>query len=196
VKTAVIQGKIVTPFRTLENSVILIEDGIISQLGRIPDVEIPDGTEIIDCSGFIITPGFVDLLCHGGGGASFADESTDSIKIASEYFLKHGSTTLLASLHAKPHRLLLNDLRRVSDYILEHPESNLYGIHMEGPFLNKEFKGAMNEDYLWIPSKKLWDDLWEASQGTIKLMTIAPELPGALDVIREAAKKGVVVSIL
>lgn len=194
-KTAVIQGKIVTPFRTLENSVILIEDGIISQLGRIPDVEIPDGTEIIDCSGFIITPGFVDLLCHGGGGASFADESTDSIKIASEYFLKHGSTTLLASLHAKPHRLLLNDLKRVSDYILEHPESNLYGIHMEGPFLNKEFKGAMNEDYLWIPSKKLWDDLWEASQGTIKLMTIAPELLGALDVIREAAKKGVVVSI-
>ncbi|MHC1737230.1 MAG: N-acetylglucosamine-6-phosphate deacetylase [Ignavibacteriaceae bacterium] len=194
-KKALIGGKIVTPFRTLENSVILIEDEIISQLGKIADVAVPDGTELIDCSNCMITPGFVDLLCHGGAGASFADNSIESIKTASEYFLKHGSTTLLASLHAKPYELLLNDLKRVSDYLLEHPESNIYGIHMEGPFLNKVFKGAMNEEYLWTPSKELWDALWEASQGTIKLMTIAPELPGALDVIREAAKKGVVVSI-
>lgn len=194
-KKALIGGEIITPFRTLESSVLLIEDGIISQLGKISDVEIPDGTELIDCSNCMITPGFVDLLCHGGAGASFADDSADSIKTASEYFLKHGSTTLLASLHAKPYELLLNDLKRVSDYILEHTESNLFGIHMEGPFLNKIFKGAMNEEYLWTPSKELWEALWDSSQGTIKLMTIAPELPGALDVIREAAKKGVVVSI-
>ncbi|MBX2976988.1 MAG: N-acetylglucosamine-6-phosphate deacetylase, partial [Ignavibacteriaceae bacterium] len=73
--------------------------------------------------------------------------------------------------------------------------SNIYGIHMEGPYLNPELKGAMNEGYLWKPSIESWEAMWEASKGLIKIMTIAPELPGAIEVMRAAAKKGVVLSI-
>ncbi|HPI37338.1 MAG TPA: N-acetylglucosamine-6-phosphate deacetylase [Ignavibacteriaceae bacterium] len=194
-KLALIGGKAITPFRIVNNSVIVIEDGIISNLGREGDISFSDDTEVIDCSGLMITPGFVDLLCHGGAGHGFADGSVDSIETIADYFLSHGSTTLLASLFAKPKNELLSDLERVSKYIISHPESNIFGIHMEGPYLNKELKGAMNEGYLWTPSKKSWEEMWEASNGMIKIMTIAPELPGAVEVIREASKKGVVVSI-
>jgi N-acetylglucosamine-6-phosphate deacetylase len=194
VKFALIGGKIVTPFRIVNNGVVVIEDGVISEIGK-SDVPIPDGYEVFDVSGRTITPGFVDLLVHGGGGYGFADENDESIGKVSEYFLRNGSTTVLASLFAKPHQLLLDDLNRLSKYILENPGSNIYGIHMEGPYLNPELKGAMNENYLWKPSVESWEALWEASQGLIKIMTIAPELPGAIEVMRAAAKKGVVLSI-
>ncbi|NUN08585.1 MAG: N-acetylglucosamine-6-phosphate deacetylase [Ignavibacteriaceae bacterium] len=194
-KLALIGGKIVTPFRVVKNGTIVIEDGMISELGKISDVSIPDGCRLIDVSGRTVSPGFVDLLVHGGGGFGFADENPESIARASEYFVRNGSTTLLASLFAKPQEELLADLKRVADFIDAHPDSNVYGIHMEGPFLNPALKGAMNEDYLWKPTVEGWDMLWEASRGKIRIMTIAPELPGSIDVMRAAARKGVVLSI-
>ncbi len=194
-KLALIGGKIITPFRTVKNGTLVIEDGVISELGKISDVMIPDGCKLIDVSGRTVAPGFVDLLVHGGGGVGFADEEPDSIERASQYFLRHGSTTLLASLYAKPKEELLADLRRVADHIQKNPDSNVFGIHMEGPYLNPSLKGAMNEDYLWTPSVESWEWMWEASRGLIKIMTIAPELPGAIDVMRAAARKGVVLSI-
>ncbi len=194
-KFALTGGKIVTPFRIIENGSIVIKDRMIYEIGKAQDVSFGKNCEVIDVSGKLITPGFVDLLVHGGGGYGFADDSEDSIELISKYFYRFGSTSVLASLYAKPEELLLNDLRRVADYIIEHPKSNIIGIHMEGPYLNKELKGAMNENYLWTPSLESWEAMWEASQGLIKIMTIAPELPGAFEVMRAAATKGVVLSI-
>lgn len=192
---ALVGGKIVTPFRVVNNGAIVIEDGMISQIGKASEIRIQEHYEVIDVSQKILTPGFVDLLVHGGGGAGFADENHNSIKTASEYFLRNGSTTILASLFAKPEQQLLDDLHRMAKYIKANPSTNIYGIHMEGPFLNPGLKGAMNEDYLWEPTVEGWEKLWKASEGLIKIMTIAPELTGASDVMRAAAKRGVVLSI-
>ena len=195
-KVALVGGTIVTPFRLVENGTIIIENGTIAELGKTNDTPIPsDCEEVLDVSGKLITPGFADLLVHGGGGYGFADDNSESIGKVSRYFLEHGSTTVLASLFAKPEELLLKDLRRVADYIENNPDSNIKGIHMEGPYINKSLKGAMNESYLWKPSIESWNKMWEASKGHIKIMTIAPELPGAYAVMREAAHKGVVLSI-
>jgi N-acetylglucosamine-6-phosphate deacetylase len=194
-KLALIGGRIVTPFRVVKNGAIVFEDGKISELGKAVDTPVPDDCELIDVSGRTVVPGFCDLLVHGGGGFGFADENDSSIEKVSRYFLEHGSTTVLGSLFAKPTDLLLKDLSRLADFIEAHPESNIRGIHMEGPYLNRELKGAMNESYLWKPSVESWEKMWKASRGYIKIMTIAPELPGAFDVMRAAAKEGVVLSI-
>ena len=194
-KFALVGGNIITPFRIIENGTILIEGKRISEIGKSGDVDIPDNIEIIDVSGRLIVPGFVDLLVHGGGGFGFADENDSSIEKVARYFLEHGSTSVLASLFAKPEELLLKDLRRLADYIEDHPDSNIRGIHMEGPYLNKQLKGAMNESYLWEPTVESWNKIWDASKGYIKIMTIAPELPGASAVMRAAARQGVVLSI-
>lgn len=194
-KVALTGGTIITPFREVKNGTLCYENQIITELGKASDVKIPDGYEIIDVSGKYVTPGFVDLLCHGGGGYGFADEKNESIERVSQYFLSKGSTSILASLFAKPREKLLADLKRVAAYIDKNPNSNIKGIHMEGPYLNKELKGAMNEHYLWKPSVESFNAMYEAAGGWMKVMTIAPELPGAMEVVREAAKKGVVVSI-
>jgi N-acetylglucosamine-6-phosphate deacetylase len=194
-KLALIGGKIITPFRIIEDGTIIIDKGIITSLGKSSETRIPEGIKEIEVKGKTVCPGFADLLVHGGAGHGFADDNGESIKKISSYFLQHGSTTMLASLFAKPEKLLLKDLRRVADYIEAHPDSNIRGIHMEGPFLNKEFKGAMNANYLWKPDVESWNKIWKASKGYIKIMTIAPELPDAVDVMRAAAQAGVVLSI-
>lgn len=194
-KLALVGGEIVTPFRSIKNGVVIIDEGKVYELGKAEETVIPDDCKVIDVSGSFVCPGFVDLLVHGGGGAGFADENEKSISTVSRYFLEHGSTTVLASLFAKPEKLLLSDLERVAKYIEDNPDSNIRGIHMEGPYLNKELKGAMNESYLWKPTVESWKKMWKASHGKIKIMTIAPELPGAIEVMREAANSGVVLSI-
>ncbi len=192
---ALIGGTIYTPFREIRDGVIVLSDGKIYEVGNIDDVRIPDGTELIDVSGSIIAPGFVDLLVHGGAGYGFSDAIPENYQIISDYFLAHGSTTMLGSLHAKPKNDLLHDLDLLSKYIKDNPESNIKAIHMEGPYLNPLLKGAMNESYLWIPSRESFLEMWEASRGLMKMMTIAPELDGAMEVIREASFRGVVCSI-
>lgn len=192
---ALVGGRIITPFRIIENGAVVIEDTKIYDMGKSKDVKIPDHCEVIDVSGKIISPGFVDLLVHGGRGVGFTDGSYEGFNTISDYFLQNGSTTMLASLYAKPEKELLDNIRNLADYIFSHPESNIKGIHMEGPYLNKEFKGAMNESFLWTPTVESWKKMWGASRGLIKLMTIAPELPGAIDVMRAAANDGVVLSI-
>jgi N-acetylglucosamine-6-phosphate deacetylase len=194
-RLALFGGNLVTPFRVIKNGAVLVEDDMIVEVGKSSDVKIPEGYKVIDVSGKTVTPGFVDLLCHGGGGYGFADENDESIEKVSEYFASKGTTSILASLFAKPREKLLADLRRVADYIESNPRSNVKGVHMEGPYLNKQLKGAMNEEYLWTPSVESFEAMWEASKGWIKIMTIAPELPGAYEVMRAAAKKGVVLSI-
>lgn len=194
-KLALIGGDIITPFRIIKNGTILIDGGKISELGKSLDKSVLKNCKVIDVSEKIVCPGFVDLLVHGGAGFGFADNSIESIEKISSYFLQYGSTTMLASLFAKPEELLLKDLNRVANYIEKHPDSNIRGIHMEGPFLNKKFKGAMNENYLWKPSAESWNKIWKASKGYIKIMTIAPELEGSVEVMQSAAKDGVVLSI-
>jgi len=93
-KLALVGGKIVTPFRVVKNGAILIQDDRIYEIGNTNEINFGEDTEIIDVSGCIIAPGFVDLLVHGGAGRGFSDEDEDSIQIISDYFLSQGSTTI------------------------------------------------------------------------------------------------------
>lgn len=192
---AVRNVKIVTPFRIIENGSVIVTGKKISALGSVQDVKIPSSMKSYDMNGMILTPGFIDVLVHGGGGAGFADDNEESIGTVSEFFFEHGTTGLLASLYSKPLKLLVRDVARIAKYVDSHKDTNVKGIHMEGPFINPEMKGAMKEEYLWKPDVGRWNQLFAASKGYIKLMTIAPELPGCHDVMRAAANDRVVLSV-
>ncbi|MCP5062714.1 MAG: hypothetical protein GY936_09645, partial [Ignavibacteriae bacterium] len=166
---AFIGADIVTPFRIVKNGLVVTINDQIYHVGPADDMDTSRERDVYDVTGKYIMPGFIDLLVHGGaGGFGFSDESDESIEKISDYFLKKGSTSILASLHAKPKEALLNDFRRVSKYIKSHPDSNIIGIHMEGPYLNEKLKGAMNAEYLWKPSVESFREMWEASDGTMK----------------------------
>ncbi|MCB0731858.1 MAG: N-acetylglucosamine-6-phosphate deacetylase [Ignavibacteriae bacterium] len=193
---AFVGADIVTPFRIVKKGVLTTKKERIYHVGPESKNDYSGAQKIFELKDKYIVPGFIDLLVHGGaGGYGFSDESIESIEKISNYFLKQGSTSLLASLHAKPKQALLDDLQRVGRYIKSNPDSNIVGIHMEGPYLNPELKGAMNANYLWKPSIASFKEMWKASEKTMKMMTISPELDGALDVIREASFHGVVCSI-
>ena len=187
--------KIVTPFRIVNNGTIVITDKKITNMGKVGDVNLSSDIPVYDLNGKTVTPGFIDLLVHGGGGKGFADDSDESIKTVSDFFFSHGTTGMLASLFSKKIDLLKKDVDRIATYAEQHKDSNIWGIHMEGPFINPEIKGAHKIEYLWEPNVDMWNELNSSARGSIKLMTIAPELPGNIDVIRAAASQGVVPSI-
>jgi N-acetylglucosamine-6-phosphate deacetylase len=134
-------------------------------------------------------PGFIDMHVHGGGGASFTEGGPDDVRRAAAFHRGHGTTRLLASLVTAP----LDELeRRVAMLADLADEGVIDGIHLEGPFLSAARCGAQNPQHLTAPDVAAFRKLHAAARGWLKMITIAPELPGALDVIRAAAEAGVI----
>ncbi|MEX1138840.1 MAG: N-acetylglucosamine-6-phosphate deacetylase [Bacteroidota bacterium] len=192
---AFLNARIVTPFRIIERGTLVTDGPAIAEVGSSDEVSIPPESKRIDVGGNWLTPGFVDLLVHGGGGYGFADMNTEALENISEFYFRHGTTGMLAALYSKPEKDMVADVRRISEFVHKGVRSNIWGIHLEGPFINSELHGAMKADYLWKPDLPAWERLFEASQSTIRLMTIAPELPGVEAIMRAAARYGVVLSI-
>lgn len=187
--------EIVTPFRIISHGTIIVEGKKIAGIGKAAEVSVPKGMRTYDLDGMILTPGYIDLLVHGGGGYGFADMSLEAVEHISQHFFRHGTTGLLASLYSKPESDMVADVSRIAEFCMSSKGSNVWGMHLEGPFINKKWHGAMKVDYLWQPSVEGWAKLHAAGQGYIRLMTLAPELPGMADVMRAAARNGVVLSI-
>lgn len=186
----------ITPFREIENAALVVHGDQIVELGHVDDVTIPDSIEVYDLDGHIIAPSFIDLHLHGAVGIDYTEADEKQINDISAFMLSRGVTGVLATLYPKQKDDLIADVRRLAEYIRENHQRNIIrGIHLEGPFLNREMHGAINPDYIWEPDMRDWSDLRDAGRGYVRLMTIAPEVPGALEVIRNAAKEGIVPSI-
>ncbi|HLE31065.1 MAG TPA: N-acetylglucosamine-6-phosphate deacetylase [Bacteroidota bacterium] len=186
---------IITPFRVIEKGALLIQGKRIAAVGPVGEVEIASGVKVFDFEGMMLTPGFIDVLVHGGGGHGFADVGREATENISSFYFKHGTTGMLAALYSKPEEEMIDDITRIVNFITGSQRSNVWGIHLEGPFINRELHGAMKVDALWDANIEGWKRLFEASQGFVRLMTIAPELPGVDEIMRIAASKDVVLSI-
>lgn len=192
---AITNVDIVTPFRVIERGSCLIRGKRIAAVGPVDEVEIPSGVQVYDYDGMMLTPGFIDVLVHGGGGFGFADMSQEALENISSFFFQHGTTGMLAALYSKSEAEMITDVKRIVEYITKSPGSNIWGIHLEGPFISKKLHGAMKSDSLWEANLDAWNRLYESSGGLVRLMTIAPELPGVDEIMRAAASKDVVLSI-
>ena len=186
---------IVTPFRIIQRGSLLVEGKKIAAIGKPSEVAIPKGTKSYDFDGMMLTAGYIDLLVHGGGGYGFADMSKEAVENISQHFFRHGTTGLLAALYSKSEKEMVADVKRIREFCSSSKRSNVWGMHLEGPFINRKLHGAMKIEYLWQPSVEGWQKLFSAGGSYIRLMTLAPELPGMEDVMRAAAKNGVVLSI-
>jgi N-acetylglucosamine-6-phosphate deacetylase len=134
-------------------------------------------------------PGFIDMHVHGGGGASFTEGGPGDARRAAAFHRAHGTTRIIASLVTAP----VDELeRRVTMLAALADEGVIDGIHLEGPFLSAARCGAQNPRYLTAPDVAAFWRLHAAARGWLKMITIAPELPGALGVIRAAAGAGVI----
>jgi N-acetylglucosamine-6-phosphate deacetylase len=152
----------------------------------------PTAANRVDVGGHWLVPGFIDLHCHGGGGHAF-DGNLADITSALEVHRQHGTTRALISLVANPLAALRDSLSAVAD--LAQLDPLVLGSHLEGPFLDREHRGEHNGDYLREPQPSVVDDLLQSARGTLRQLTVAPELPNAMEAIDILVEAGVVVSI-
>jgi len=145
-----------------------------------------------DARGLILTPGFVDIHCHGGNAAAF-DDGAGAIQTALRAHRASGTTRSVISLVSGNHTSLMQNLSVIAERAASDPL--ILGSHLEGPFLHPSFKGAHSQDVLRNPTSNEIDELLVAANGTLRQITLAPELDGALDAITQLSDAGVTVAI-
>lgn len=175
----------------INNVKIYTEDGVIDkgyvviEQQRIAEVShgYYNGTchDVIDGKGGILLPGFIDIHIHGGYGADVMDADMGALTTLAEGLLTEGTTSFLATTMTEDLTRVKNALETASRY--EGPGAEIIGIHLEGPFISEHKVGAQNPEYVIHPTTVLIDELQQAARGKIKIMTIAPEVDGAMDVI-------------
>ena len=195
-RLAIKTHRLITPLQDLRDAVVLIEGEKIVSVGRQDNIPIPDGAEVIDVGGKIVVPGFIDLHHHGAVG-SYAAEGAEAVKKIGQYLVKTGTTAWLPTVWL-PTDDTLESLKAVVTAKEEGTGgADVIGLHMEGPFLApKGIPGFEAEDKgLRRPSIKQFMQFVEAAEGNLKLMGITPELDGALELIREMRRVGVVPAV-
>lgn len=166
--------------------------------GSIADISITgeasDSEETLDASGLYVLPGLIDSHIHACAGHDFCDLEQDSLRNMSELLVRYGVTSFLPASMAYDEERLESIFREAGKLIRSgiRGGSRILGIHMEGPFFSKSKKGAQSERYLINPEIDFFDRLNEASGGNIRIVDVAPELPGAMDFIRHASAAAVV----
>src|SRR6266511_1288853 len=164
-------ARVVTPAGTLRSGWVAVQGGVIAALGQ--GLPAADGAPVQDLSGAWLVPGFVDMHVHGGGGAWLASLDPEEVDQAVRFHLGKGTTSLLASM--------LRSAAVVAGAAAGPPAPALAGIHLEDPFISRERSGAQDPDAIRDPDPAVMGRLLEACGGWARMVTIAPELPGGLD---------------
>ncbi len=183
-------GKVFTALgRFMEADVEIQGDRIV----KVAPAGTLEGTDVIDAAGKYVTPGFVDIHIHGAFGDDFCDcvDGSDKyVRTMAKYLGSQGVTTFMGTTMAFSEEILTNIFKTVRPLFgQEGLGAVLRGVNMEGPFFNKAKKGAQAEEYIIDPDIEMFDRLYEVSGGNIKLVDMAPELPGSLEFIEKASKK-------
>ena len=191
-KTAITSGKILTPFRQIDGGGLLIEDGKIVQVF---DGNPPSADRMIDVQGAYVSPGFIDMHSHGGGGFDYLDGNIEAFDGAGRFHMLHGTTSIVPTISASMDEELycaLTVFKEAKRSIKGGPD--FIGIHLEGPYFSFEQRGAQDERYIRNPDPEHYMKILDFSSDIVRWSS-APELPGALEFADELAKRGIICAI-
>lgn len=190
-RTKIHNVSIITENGRIENAALLMQDGKIAYVGE----ENQESCEVmVDGQGATLVPGFIDLHVHGGAGSDFMDKSVEAVQAICQYHASHGTTGLLATTMTAPMDVTL-ELLRFYNELPDSKGASVLGVHMEGPFIHPELKGAQNEK--WIEpatTANIQAILETARPGLIKLITLAPELIQDDQVFAMLKEQGIIIS--
>jgi N-acetylglucosamine-6-phosphate deacetylase len=193
---AIKNGRIATPVDVIDDGVILVKNSKIEAVGEKDKVAIPRDALVIDARGRIVTPGFIDVHVHGGGGSDVMDGSYDALNEMSTFEAKHGTTGFLPTPYTDSQERLLASVKAIETAVKRGTSGGeVLGIHLEGPYINIERKGGQPAEYIRKPDLEELRLLLEASNNNVKMITLAPEVKGGLEFVRRIIQYGVVASI-
>ncbi|MEU8917433.1 N-acetylglucosamine-6-phosphate deacetylase [Streptomyces nigrescens] len=192
-RTILAGARIARPSGVVERGRITVEGGLIGDVhSRDPDLAEGVSGSVVDLTGHLIVPGFVDVHVHGGGGGSFSSADPEECLTVVETHRRHGTTSMVASTVTGE----LPDLARQAAVLAELvQQGELTGIHFEGPFISPHRCGAHQPELLRDPDPADVRKLLDAAHGTASMMTVAPELPGGLASVRLLADAGVIAAV-
>ncbi|MGZ4294947.1 MAG: N-acetylglucosamine-6-phosphate deacetylase [Solirubrobacteraceae bacterium] len=186
-------GRVVTPSGVAGDGWVHVEGELIVSVGAgRPAIDAP----LVDLEGAWLLPGFVDLHMHGGGGHSVA-ASREAMDGAVAFHRRHGTTATVVSLMTAPVDELAEQLTWAAELHRRGPTpgGHVLGSHLEGPFLSPRRSGAQNEAHMLAPDAAVLDRLVAAADGSLRMITLAPELDGALALIAPLRRQGVIVAM-
>lgn len=187
-----------TPLEEIENPVVVIEDGYVLSVSSRAATRMPENAHYLDFADAILAPGFIDIHVHGGAGHDVMQPGEDALANMECHFARHGVTSYCPTTVTAPLDRTLESLVRLAlSRKLDRDSSRArpLGVHLEGPFISHAKRGVHPVEHLLDPSPELFRKLWDAAEGGVSVMTIAPEIPGAVETIHAAALLGVCVSL-
>lgn len=184
-------ARVITPDEEYSPGFVTVECGVVSEVGK---GAAPGTVEAEDLGDLTLAPGYVDLHVHGGGGHSLATNDPGEIARYAAWAPSTGVTSFLATVVAGDLELGLGFTRTIAGARVGRG-ADLLGVNMEGPFLNSGWSGAIPRSWIVPPDAGTLGQLLEAAGGRLRLMTLAPEVDGALAVVPSALSRGVAISV-
>ena len=194
-RTILKNGRVITPVRIIENASVIVENGFIKDIFVGTDYTTVEADQVIDVNGKYISPGFIDIHTHGGGGYDFMDGTVEAIIKGAKAHLAFGTTSIVpTTLTSTMDELFstLDNFREAKDKMIKGP--NLLGMHLEGPYFSMEQRGAQDPKFIKNPDRNEYLKILNYSDNIIR-WSVAPELKGSLEMARELSKRGILCSI-
>jgi N-acetylglucosamine-6-phosphate deacetylase len=200
---ALIADKLLTPTEVLNRPLMLVSDGKIVEIASVAARGVPPGARTLTFAGGVIAPGYIDLHIHGSAGFDVMDGTREALAAIECLLAKHGVTSYFPTTVTAPMEATLLALERLADAIESRSpsverrkaQSIPLGIHLEGPFISHARRGVHPPENLLPPKIETFERFWQAARGYIRMLTIAPELEGAAELIQEVSRRGVCVSL-
>ncbi len=204
--TVIHAGRILTPDEELNDSIIVVEGSRIAAIGHRDEIRVPADAVDYVAAEMTVVPGFVDVHIHGAGGHDVMEGTARALDRIAATVARHGTTSLVATTVTAPIEETCHSLEGIARYIRNHEElkepqentklaAEIVGIHLEGPFISKVRRGVHPPDSIARPSVEVLQKFLDAADGLVKIVTIAPEIPGACELIEYAVAARIVAAI-
>jgi N-acetylglucosamine-6-phosphate deacetylase len=201
-QTAILAKKIITPGSVIPDGALLVEEGKILDVGTPAQIHFDEaefqlrGWQVVDCREFTLVPGFIDLHVHGAGGKDFMEGTPEAVEVISKVLASHGTTSYLATTVTASPIATIRAVENLGKYCeKETGGARMLGLHLEGPFINEKKRGVHPPEHIRKPSQRIFDELFNRSGEKVKLVTLAPELEGALELIPHIRAVGAFISM-
>jgi N-acetylglucosamine-6-phosphate deacetylase len=194
VRTIIHGGTLITPHEMLPDYNLVIDDGLIASIHPAEqDRAASSESQQIDARGLWVIPGLIDVHVHGSAGSDTMDATPAAIRTMAEFFARHGVTSYLPTTITAPSSAI--DAATHNVISMQQPKTGAHhlGVHLEGPYIGSQFRGAQPQEWLRSPDPQEYEKWFET--GSIRLVALAPELPGAIEMIERGARQGVRFSV-
>lgn len=200
---AIFPERVFTPHREIRDAVIIVEGARILAVGPRGEVTVPANAKRIEARGLTVVPGFVDVHVHGAGGHDVMEAMPAALDAVAETLARGGTTSFLATTVTAAPDALCGSAAGIAKYISAQtqngasakPTAEILGIHFEGPFISLARRGVHPAEWISASSLALLARMLEAAAGAARILTLAPEIPGGLDLIDAARKAGIVAAL-